>query len=335
MNSVKISIIIPIYNDELYLADTLESVRRQTFTDFECICVNDGSTDGSEKIIDEFVNADGRFSKIYRRNGGVSAARNVGMDAATGEYLFFMDHDDLIPDYALEVLFDAAQKYNVDMARGRMMMISESFKSEKLPKAGKGAEKPRYFDDPLTDFYRHIRGKYKTCCHVWQCLFKRVAIDGIKFVEDLRGGGEDNLFMFEVVGTIKNFVQIDNITACHRRSKTSVTLNGCNPLLIKMFETIVPYIYKNYAIVENIDKRLSRWVYRKESYSVYRILIRDTIRANRPEFLDMARDTLRKMFGTPEFDEITKRWSFRQKIIFRLFIDGKYGILRRYRIFLW
>jgi len=335
MSSAKISIIIPIYNDELYLTDALKSIQNQTFTDFECICINDGSQDRSEEIIDGFVDADSRFSKINRQNGGVSAARNTGLDAANGEYLFFMDHDDLIPSYTLEILLDTAQKFNADIARGRMMMIPEDFKLEGLPKAEMGAEKPRYFDNPITDFYRHIRGKYKSWCYVWQCLFKRDAIKNVRFVDDLRAGGEDNLFMFETISKIKNFIQVDNIVACHRYSKTSATLNGYNQTLIKMFETIVPHIYKNYAVIENVDRRMLRWVYRKESYAVYRILMRNTIRANQQIFLEMARETLQKMRGTPEFDEITKWWSFRQKIIFHLFINGKFSILKKLRMFMW
>lgn len=84
----KISVIIPIYNDEAYLTDTLQSVRKQTFSDFECICVNDGSVDGSENIINQFTEGDKRFLKINQTNSGVSIARNNGMNAAKGEFLF-------------------------------------------------------------------------------------------------------------------------------------------------------------------------------------------------------------------------------------------------------
>lgn len=335
MSHAKISVIIPIYNDELYLSAALKSIQSQTFADFECICVNDGSVDRSEEIIDGFVDADGRFLKINRENGGVSAARNTGLDAAAGEYLFFMDHDDLVPDYALEVLYNAARKFDADMSRGRMMMIAEDFRPDELPKAENGVEKPRYFDNPLTDFYRRVRGRYKTWCYVWQCLFKRGAIEGIRFVDDLRAGGEDNLFMFKAVSVIKSFVQIDNIVACHRRSKTSATLNGYNPSLVTMFETIVPYIYKNYAVAENVDKRLLRWVYRKESYTVYRFLIRNTIRLNQPEIWEFSRGILLKMYGTPEFEEIKKRWGLWKMMLFRLFIDKKFSILRGLRAFMW
>lgn len=333
LQPVTISVIIPIYNDELYLRDALRSIQQQTFADFECICVNDGSTDKSEEIIDEFVKSDGRFLKKNQRNGGVSTARNAGLDAAKGEYIYMMDHDDLIPNYALKKLLDAAKKNDADMARGRMMMIAEDLTLEQLPLDNE-LKKQKYYDNPVTDFYRHIRRKYKSWCYVWQCLFKRSAINDVRFIETLRAGGEDNLFMFEAVSKIKNFVQIDDIIACHRFSKISVTLNGFNMYLINMFETIIPYIYNKYALDKNIDKRLLWWVYRKESYAVYRILVRNTIRINDIKYQKKSRDLLLKFIGSPELDEVMKRWSFRQKVFFQLFMNEQYPVLRKLKIFM-
>ena len=332
--SVTISVIVPIYNDELYLRDALQSIQQQMFANFECICVNDGSNDGSEKIIDEFIGSDSRFLKINRKNGGVSAARNAGMDIARGEYLFFMDHDDLIPDYTLQNLWEAAQKFDADMARGRMMMIADDFTLEQLPKDVEQKKRQVFFQNPLSDFYRHIRGKNKTWCYVWQCLFRRSAIKNARFLEDLRAGGEDNLFMFDVISKINNFVQINDIVTCHRFSKTSITLNGFNPSLIKMFETIVPFIYIKYALDKNIDKRLLWWVYRKESYAVYRFLIRDTIRTGSAEHRILSREILLKLQGTAGLNEIVKRWNCRQKIFYRLFMREKYNTLKKISFFM-
>jgi len=328
-----ITVIIPIYNDELYLRDALLSIQQQTFVDFECLCVNDGSVDNSEEIIDEFVRIDSRFVKINRTNGGVSAARNAGLNAAKGEYVFFMDHDDLIPDYTLDKLYDAATKNNADMSRGRMMMIAEDFRLEQLPRHNEHL-KQKYYDNPLTNFYRHIRRKYKSWCYVWQCLFKRSTITDIRFVETLRAGGEDNLFMFDAVSKIKNFVQIDDIVACHRFSKISITLNGFNMYLINMFDTIIPYVYNKYALDKSVDKRLLWWVYRKESYAVYRILVRNTTRINDRNYQKKAKELLLKYKGTPELNEIMKRWSLRQKMFFHLFMNEHFNILAKFKTFM-
>ena len=330
MKNPIISIIIPIYNDELYLKDLLISVQNQIFTDFECLCVNDGSTDKSEEIVDEFVKSDSRFIKINRENGGVSAARNSGLDAAKGEYIFFIDHDDLIPNYTLKKLFDAAQKFNADLTRGRMMMIAENYTLEQLPEENKQNTKQYFYQNPLTDYYKHVRRKNKQWYFIWQCLFKKSALNDVRFFEKLRSGGEDNLFMFDVVSKIKNFVQIKDIVACHRRSKISFTLNSNRPqLLINISEIVIPYIYQKYALDKNIDKRLLWWIYHKEAYAVYRFLLRDIIRKGNIEHQKQAREVLLKFNGTPEFAEIIKRWTFRQKIFFRLIIREKYNTAKK------
>ena len=331
---MKISIIIPIYNDELYLTDLLYSVQNQTFADFECLCVNDGSTDKTEEIIDEFVKKDSRFVKINRENGGVSAARNTGLDAAEGEYIFFIDHDDLIPNYALKTLFEAAQKFDADLVRGRMMMISEDCKLEQLPKETE-QKKQYFYQNPLTDYYRYVRRKNRRWYFVWQCLYKKSVINDVRFFEKLRAGGEDFLFMFDVVGKIKNFVQTTDIVACRRSSKISVTLNGYKPeLFINMSEIVIPHIYQKYALDKNIDKRLLWWVYHKEAYAIYKFLIRILIRKKYGiKHLQQAREVLLKFYGTPELNEVMKRWNFRQKMVFRLFLNEKFEILRFFRIF--
>lgn len=333
--AILISVIIPIYNDELYLRDALRSIQQQTHTNFECLCVNDGSTDASEQIIDEFVKNDPRFIKLNRKNGGVCAARNSGIATAKGEYVFMMDHDDLMPAHTLKNLLEAAEKHDADMARGRMMMIAEDFKLEQLPKENSKNKKKYYYDNPLTDYYRHIRGKNKKWYYIWMCLFKRSVIKDIQFLETLRAGGEDFLYTFDVVAKIKNFVQITDVVACHRYSKISVTLNGYKPeLFFSISEIIIPYIYEKYKLDENIDKRLLWWVYRKESYAVYRFLIRNPIRFYDINHLNQAREILTKHEGSAEFEEIVKRWNLRQKAFYRLFIKGKFETIKKLELFM-
>lgn len=92
----KISIIVPVYKVEKYLHRCLDSIVAQTFTDWECILVDDGSPDGSGKICDEYAEKDGRFKVFHQENQGVSAARNKGLDNAKGEWIGFVDSDDWV-----------------------------------------------------------------------------------------------------------------------------------------------------------------------------------------------------------------------------------------------
>ena len=109
-----ISVVIPVYNVEKYLRTCLDSVCRQTFSDFEAVCVDDGSTDGSPEILREYERRDTRFRVITQRNGGLSFARNTGMDAARGKYIYFLDSDDWLRPDALEKSFVFAERFQLE-----------------------------------------------------------------------------------------------------------------------------------------------------------------------------------------------------------------------------
>ena len=120
----KVSIIVPVYNVEKYIEDMLMSVQYQTMTDFEVIVVNDGSTDGSQRIIDSFCREDERFHSFVKANGGVASARNMGIEKASGEYVVFYDPDDIIPHDSLEKMYGAACGGKADIVVGVMAEYS-------------------------------------------------------------------------------------------------------------------------------------------------------------------------------------------------------------------
>jgi len=100
---MEISIIIPVYNSEKYLKECIDSILSQTFLDFELVLVNDGSTDSSGKICDEYALKDSRVRVFHKENGGVSAARNTGIKAAKGKYVTFVDADDKVkPSFLMD-----------------------------------------------------------------------------------------------------------------------------------------------------------------------------------------------------------------------------------------
>lgn len=110
-----ISVVIPVYNVERYLRRCLDSVMQQTFSDWEAVCVNDGSSDGSRAILQEFADRDSRFRIIDKENGGVSDARNVGVANALGEYVIFLDSDDLIHPQTMEISYALSQRDSSDI----------------------------------------------------------------------------------------------------------------------------------------------------------------------------------------------------------------------------
>ncbi len=124
------SLIIPVYNVEKYLRECLESVLCQTYGDWEAICINDGSTDGSATILEEYAAKDSRFKVISQANGGLSAARNSGLEAASGDYVLFLDSDDYLGKDALRIIADNLSDEDLLCFSGRRF-FEESGKYEK------------------------------------------------------------------------------------------------------------------------------------------------------------------------------------------------------------
>ena len=116
MKEPKISVIVPVYNVEGYLRKCLDSILNQTFANIEIICVNDGSTDGSRKILEEYKNKDSRIKIVDKENGGLSSARNAGMKTAKGEFYSFIDSDDWIDITMLEKLYNNITEFNSDIS---------------------------------------------------------------------------------------------------------------------------------------------------------------------------------------------------------------------------
>lgn len=160
----KVSIIVPVYNKKEYLDSVLENIQQQEFDDFECILVDDGSTDGSQSICNSFSEKDDRFITIHQPNAGVSNARNTGLIKAKGKYITFIDADDTIDLDYLKKLVDDIEITNVDLVIASMKKTwDKSSRSEyyKTPYIG-----TQYFQDIIHDFCKiqYSSGLYGYCC---------------------------------------------------------------------------------------------------------------------------------------------------------------------------
>ncbi len=111
----QVSVIVPVYNQERYLEECISSIRRQTLAEWECLIINDGSSDSSGEIARRFSEADSRIRYFEQKNGGVSSARNLGMRRASGRYLCFVDGDDFIDAAFLKHLLDASDRGASDL----------------------------------------------------------------------------------------------------------------------------------------------------------------------------------------------------------------------------
>ncbi|MDE6242425.1 MAG: glycosyltransferase, partial [Muribaculaceae bacterium] len=126
MISPKVSVIIPVYNALSYLRDSVESVRRQSLHDIEIILVNDGSRDGSGAECEALARLDSRITVLHKSNSGAGLSRSEGLLLARGEYVAFLDADDLMMPGALEKMYFSARKLNLDMLHARREIFSDT-----------------------------------------------------------------------------------------------------------------------------------------------------------------------------------------------------------------
>lgn len=123
---IKVSVIIPVYNVEEYLCQCLDSVINQTLKEIEIICVNDGSTDNSQQILEEYAEKDNRIKIINKKNAGLGAARNTGMEYATGEYIGFIDSDDWADINMFKKLYENCKTHDTDISMCPILLVNES-----------------------------------------------------------------------------------------------------------------------------------------------------------------------------------------------------------------
>lgn len=203
MNMYKISVIVPVYKTEQYLKRCVDSIINQTYPNLEIILVDDGSPDKCPEICDRFAETDKRIKVIHTQNAGVSAARNVGLDAATGEYLAFVDSDDYIDSTMYEEMMTLAQKSSCDLI---MCDCVKEF-PDHTELYTHDIRVGYYSKQELkTEYYPHLlmmeNVEYPATISNWLFLFKKELlkensekeeiryISGIRFSEDLLFGAQ-------------------------------------------------------------------------------------------------------------------------------------------------
>ena len=168
-----ISVILPIYNVEAYLPQSVESVLNQTYKDLQIILVDDGAKDSSGSLCDEYAKKDSRIKVIHKPNGGLSDARNVGTEAATGDWIFYLDSDDWMEPNTLETLLDFAEKNYCDVVQGGLYYAYPDYllkREEKEPTLlnREAAMKELIINDRVKNF-------------AWGKLYKTALVKDLKF----------------------------------------------------------------------------------------------------------------------------------------------------------
>lgn len=195
-----ISVIIPVYNSEPYIHRCLQSILKNTYSNLEIICINDGSNDKSEDILLQFAKSDSRIHVVTQENGGVARARNKGLAIATGKYIAFVDSDDWVHRQYFEILYNILQKYEADIVvcdELRIAMISN--KEEKAENYVVNISEKRSLRLEIDDVLKIPAVKN----YVWGRLYCRNTIEGITFPEGV-SLGEDTIFNLSAMMSKKN-----------------------------------------------------------------------------------------------------------------------------------
>lgn len=205
--SEKVSIIVPIYNVEPYLSSCLASCLHQTLKDIEIICVNDGSTDHSLEIVKEFQKADRRIRIIDKENGGVSSARNAGIKAARGEWLMFLDSDDMLSENACERVWCEGMEGPTDI----IIFGAQTFPSYPAPEPWLIYNlniQTRRFTGFKPEILFQTNG---TIPFIWRMAFKRtLLLEHDLLFDEAVHFGEDTVFLLEVFPHASNFAYISD-----------------------------------------------------------------------------------------------------------------------------
>lgn len=193
-NEVTVSVVIPVYNVEKYLRECVDSVLRQTYSSYEIILVDDGSTDSSGSICDEYAAKDSRISVVHKANGGLSSARNAGLEKAEGKYVYFLDSDDYIIEDAIKALTEKAENDNSDIVFFDAVSFADDEDDFKVSQNYR--RKHSYKTDKGTEVFAKLQKNDEFHSAVQLMFFKRLFLhqEGILFVDGIYY--EDMVFSF-------------------------------------------------------------------------------------------------------------------------------------------
>lgn len=258
MKNKLVSVIIPVYNAEKYLAETLESVTSQKYTNWECVLVDDGSTDASMKIINQYTAKDDRIKNCRQKNFGASSARNRGFELSSGEYIHFLDADDVIlPDY-LEIMVAQSEMAEESTILYSNMLLGDHNNIRKTTKFGFPVSLG--YDLTFDDIYRNYG---KDIAFIPSCLlFPRKTINNIRWNEEL-GPSEDWDYFLEVLNKDYIFRFISEPLIIYRNTPDSFSTK-----YERLHET-------NYKVLSYWIKRPNYLHFTKRcAYSYYRSILR-------------------------------------------------------------
>ncbi len=218
-----ISIIIPVYNVEKYLKECVDSVRKQTYKNLEIILIDDGSKDNSEKLCDELAKEDNRIKVIHKENGGLSDARNVGIENATGEYIQFIDSDDFVEKDMIEILHNDICQEKADVSMCSLYLYKDGEKTTDASYKREIFNKEQVLKEILLD--ERVRS------YAWNKMFKKSLFESIRFP---KGKVFEDIYTMSTIFQKANKIVFNDIPLYYYRQREgSILHNQTNELRLE------------------------------------------------------------------------------------------------------
>ena len=271
MNYPLVSIIVPVYNTEKYLNRCIDSILAQTFMDFELILVDDGSTDGSGAICDEYAQKDPRVVVIHQKNKGQAAARNRALDIAQGEYIGFVDSDDYIHPQMYEILLNQARIIHADISVCGYQSVSETKALMPVPNPGCRQWNGR-------DFLKHclLNQVDKKPWVLWDKVFRRACFASLRMPEGRIY--EDNAVVYKLIYAAERIADCDEKLYCYCFNENSTVNQNFQKKHLDwliVLEEMLVFFEKNYDAVL-LDKLNRSYLYALEDmYSKTKLYLQD------------------------------------------------------------
>ncbi len=266
-NKPKVSILVPIYNVERYLETCLQSIQKQTLTDIEVILINDGSTDGSARICDEFAKIDSRFKVIHKTNTGYGKSMNLGLQHCTGEYIGIVESDDFIDHDMYEILYTKAKEFDLPIVKSNFYLhkdgkdlFCQNFKKRDTNKV----------INPLS----HLNIFEVHCC-IWSAIYKKSWLDetNIHFVESPGASYQDVAFNFKAMALSGKMYIFDRAFVHYRQFNPTNSTNNTKKVwdFPREHEEIELFLNANKHLKEHLFEVATAHRFRDYVYTLNRI----------------------------------------------------------------
>lgn len=309
-NNIKISVIIPVFNVEKYLARALDSIILQTYENLEIICVNDGSTDSSLQILQEYAERDKRILIINQANKGCGAARNTGMSVMSGDYFTFIDSDDWVQLGAYEKFINILKKeertIDIFLFNGFLYIQDENLKTALSFKAFNVADWGDFKQSHFKTIREH-KSPFNSAVAVWNKLYRTEWYRQHNFLFADRLIGEDRLFSTQTYMSTDNVYVLEDYLYCYRQQPASL----CHTMNENIFDLL--------SVMEQVkDIYIENNLFDKNKYSYFEDLLRTgmfCLSHSRDDLCKPLVDKLRKLLQAvvPEFETDTyKRHKYYQ-----------------------